>query len=246
MKITFGNIAVNLFVTVFGGLLLILATNYLHLGSNEQPTLARPQIDMISTSVGVPKAVKGFYTPSDIGVKPDNPNLATMSTVLDFLSSGFTVIEYQVINRSEKLQRDIELRIPKNVGYVFAGRDGASLDLTKPQHFNLEPNSQMRFVTVQLYESERLAIALGSDFFEPIDSKDYTAALASAKAVNRVEEDNFLIPVYIFWPLLSILSAITPVLLPMAWKPKVAKAIQSSTSAVEIPKPAAKISTKDP
>jgi len=69
MKITFGNIAVNLFVTVFGGLLLILATNYLHLGTNEQPPHTRPQIDMLFTSVEVPKAVKGFYTPSDIGIK---------------------------------------------------------------------------------------------------------------------------------------------------------------------------------
>jgi len=232
MKITFGNIAVNLFVTVFGGLLLILATNYLHLGTNEQPPHTRPQIDMLFTSVEVPKAVKGFYTPSDIGIKPDDPNLATMSSVLDYLSSGFTVIEYQVLNRSEKLQRDIELRVPKNVGYVFAGRDGASLDLTKPQHFDLEPNSQIRFVAVQLYESERLAIALGSDFFEPIDSKDYTAALASAKAVNRVEEDNFLIPVYVFWPLLGILSTLTPILLPMAWKRKVATITEPSTTDV--------------
>ena len=104
----------------------------------------------------------------------------------------------------------------------------------------------MRFVTVQLYESERLAIALGSEFFERIDSKDYTAALASATAVNRVEQDNFLVPVYVFWPLLGILSAITSILLPMTSKPKVTTATELSTSNVEIPEPLARHSTEKP
>lgn len=243
MKITLGNVAINLFVTIVSALVAAYLVDYFQIGATDKLENKRPPIIMTYAAIEVPSTANKMLSANDLGIA--NP-ADDVKNVINFLSFGFTVVEYEVGNPTEKLQRDVELRIPNDVTYVFAGSTAARLDLSKAQHFDLEPNSKMKFLAIQRYQHSRLAVAVGDEYFNPIDTKQYTADIQAAQAVAQVEQRNFLVPTIVFWPIFAGLASIIPLLIPLVVQLTRGRSVAPvEISTTENPRPAQKRPTKE-
>jgi len=196
----------GIIVSVVSGLILVWLTSP---KTNDQPT--KPAVTVISQALAVPARPISSEVRQRANPNPKDQNLETL---LDQLTFGFRIVHYDIINETQGLLRDVEVKAPSSDAlYQNARAEVVPLRLENMK-FDIPPNQKLSLISIQKYRDTDLSVAIGSDYYTPIDLADYAAQISSLKTENDITGSNYLVDKILVKSLIFPLFGLSLILVP--------------------------------
>ncbi|XUY28528.1 hypothetical protein RMR21_015535 [Agrobacterium sp. rho-8.1] len=203
---TLNSIFVGVVVTVVGGYLLTV-------GSNEKETVPKkPELSLLSQQIRVPAQPIPYDVRSRAIEEAKDPDL---ERALSNASSGFIITQFNVVNESDVVLRDVEVTI-RGADQIYQSAPSKSTKIDKPtMTFNIPPGEMVRLIAMHGYSEATAFATYGESYFKSEDIADHAEKKGASVATRYIEDRYWLLDetivtglAFIFLPLFAFVAMI--------------------------------------
>ncbi|POO56277.1 hypothetical protein [Agrobacterium rosae] len=182
-----GGVFTGVLVAVLGTIISLFVVDWFN---EDDAGPKRPELSIVTQSVRVPARP----IPYDVRMRanPQSKDL-DLEKLFEFASVGFTVVQYDLINETQTLLRDVEVSAPDAEElYQLTLPQTVSLD-KRDLKVNIPPGQKLRLIALQRYSEPSVSATYGDRYFTPVDTSDYAKSRGEIEATDRIERRYYLI-----------------------------------------------------
>lgn len=170
--------------TIVGGLALTFFF------SEKEAGPKKPDLVVVSQISRVPAQ------PIPYGVRSQaNPNSQNdlLEAVFNYASSGFVVAQFDVINQSDVVLRDVEVNV-QDGQKIFQYVSGTNKPVEgSPLKFNIPPGEKVRLIATNGYTDPTASVTYGKDYYKSQDILEYGKKTGAEEATAYIEQRYWLV-----------------------------------------------------
>jgi hypothetical protein len=169
--------------TVVGGLILA------NLSENE-PGPKKPDLSLVSQISRIPAQPIPYNVRSQ--ANPNSQN-ELLESLFNYTSSGFVVAQFDVINQSDVVLRDVEVNV-QDGQKIFQYVSGVNKPVEgSPLKFNIPPGEKVRLIATNGYTDPTASVTYGQDYYKSQDVLEYGKKSGAEEAVANIEKRYWLV-----------------------------------------------------
>lgn len=177
----------TIFVVVIGPILVALILNYL---GEKETAPKKPDLSLVSQISRVPAQPIPYDVRSR--ANPDSQN-DLLDALFNYASSGFVVAQFDIINQSDVVLRDVEVNI-QDGQKIFQYGSGSNKPVEgSPLKFNIPPGEKVRLIATNGYTEPTASVTYGQDYYKSQDILEYGRKTGAEEAVANIERRYWLV-----------------------------------------------------
>ncbi len=177
----------TIFAVVIGPVLVGLILGYL---SEKEPEPKKPDLSLVSQISRVPAQPIPYDVRSQANPNSQNDLLESL---FNYASSGFVVAQFDVINQSDVVLRDVEVNV-QDAQKVFQYGSGTNKAVEgSPLKFNIPPGEKVRLIATNGYTEPTASVTYGQDYYKSQDVLEYGKKTGAEEATANIVKRYWLV-----------------------------------------------------
>lgn len=158
--------------------------------SDKAPGPKKPDLSLVSQVTRVPAQPIPYDLRSKLDDSNKNENLARL---FDYASYGVVVAQFEVINRSDVVLRDVEVDI-QDAQAIFQNFPGSIKQFDTPNvKLTIPPGERVRLVALNNYSEPSASATYGNDYYKAQDAYLYGVRTGADEASAAIEKRYWLV-----------------------------------------------------
>lgn len=187
--------------TIVGGLALTFFFSEKEVGPK------KPDLSVVSQILRVPAQPIPYDVRSQANPNSQND---VLESLFNYASSGFVVAQFDVINQSDVVLRDVEVNV-QDGQKIFQYVSGTNKPVEgSPLKFNIPPGEKVRLIATSGYTEPTASATYGQDYYKSQDIIEYGQRIGADKATASIERRYWLVDS-------ALVSALQFALFPLAF-----------------------------
>jgi hypothetical protein len=150
----------------------------------------KPDLSVVSQISRVPAQPIPYKIRSQ--ANPDSQN-DLLESLFNDASSGFVVAQFDVINQSDVVLRDVEVNV-QDGQKVFQYVSGVNKPVEgSPLKFNIPPGEKVRLIATNGYTEPTASVTYGQDYYKSQDVLEYGKRNGAEEATATIEKRYWLV-----------------------------------------------------